>query len=432
MESTTESYPLINAYTLGMIAIFVLGYAALTFEHVLRINKTTIALLMGIGCWILQFTNDIVYDSPDENMNFLTHHLANISQVIFFLLGALTVVELISSHNGFKIISDNINVKSKRQLLWVLGVITFFLSAVLDNLTTTIVMISLIQKIIKDKEDRWLIGGAIVVAANAGGAWTPIGDVTTTMLWIGGQVTSVGVIKSLFLPSLACFIASFLCISYMLKGDITYPAKEDTEAVEPLGNLIFALGIGALIFVPVFKLLTGLPPFMGIMFGLGVLWLVTDIAHRRDKNRHHLRVEHVITKIDMSGVLFFFGILLCINALETAGLLTGLAHWLDHKIGNTDLIATMIGIASAIVDNVPLVAASMGMYSMEQYPQDSSFWKLIAYCAGTGGSMLIIGSAAGVVFMGLEKVDFVWYFRRISFAALVGYFAGIGVYKLLF
>lgn len=422
----------LNSYTICMIIVFVVGYILITLEHIIKINKTTIALLMAIICWILQFANRYGNVTHQENLGYLSVHVANISQVIFFLLGALSVVELINAHQGFKIISDVIQVQSKKKMLWVLGVITFFLSAVLDNLTTTIVMVSLVQKLIENREDRLLIGGGIVIAANAGGAWTPIGDVTTTMLWIGGQVTSAAIIKGLFLPSFTCFITSFFVISWMLKGQFDYEKiSKNNQEIEPLGQMIFFLGIAALVFVPVFKMLTGLPPFMGILFGLGVLWLVTDIVHSGDARREHLRVPHVFTKIDLSGVLFFFGILLCINALETAQLLEKLAHWLDRNIGSPSAIATMIGIASAVVDNVPLVAASMGMYSLKQFPPDSSFWQLIAYCAGTGGSMLIIGSAAGVVFMGLEKVDFFWYLKRISFAALVGYFVGIGVYKLL-
>lgn len=421
----------LNSYTIGMIAVFSIGYILIALEHIVKINKTTVALLMAILCWILQFANHESQITHQENLGYLQKHIANISQVIFFLLGALSVVELINVHKGFKVISDLIQVRSKRTMFWILGFITFFLSAVLDNLTTTIVMISLIQKLIHNKEDRWLMGGGIVIAANAGGAWTPIGDVTTTMLWIGGQVTSGAIIKSLFLPSMACFIASFLIIAWKLKGEISYEELPKEEKIEPMGQLIFFAGIAALISVPIFKMLTGLPPFMGILFGLGVLWLITDILHTGEQDRWHLQVPYVFTKIDLSGVLFFFGILLCINALETAQLLERLAHWLDDQIGNTHVIATAIGLASAVVDNVPLVAASMGMYSLERFPPDSSFWQLVAFCAGTGGSMLIIGSAAGVVFMGLEKVDFFWYFRKITFAALIGYFAGIGVYKLL-
>lgn len=422
----------LNSYTISMIVVFIIGYILITLEHIIKINKTTIALLTAIICWILQFANYYSGITNKENLSYLAAHVASLSQVIFFLLGALSVVELINVHQGFKIISDIIQVHSKRKMLWLLGVITFFLSAVLDNLTTTIVMVSLMQKLIENREDRLLIGGGIVIAANAGGAWTPIGDVTTTMLWIGGQISSGAIIKALFIPSVMCFVASFFIIQWTLKGRFVFETHANqTVKTEPFGQLIFFLGIAALVFVPVFKMLTGLPPFMGILFGLGILWLVTDIVHGSDVRSEHLRIPHVFTRIDMSGVMFFFGILLCIDALETAGILERLAHWLDRHIGNTGVIAIMIGLASAVVDNVPLVAATMGMYSLEHFPQDSSFWKLVAYCAGTGGSILIIGSAAGVVFMGLEKVDFFWYLRKIAFSAFVGYFVGIGVYKLL-
>ncbi len=282
----------LNGYTLSMVFVFVIGYILITLEHIIKINKTTIALLMAIICWILQFANNYSHITHQENLSYLSAHIANISQVVFFLLGALSVVELINAHQGFKIISDLIQVQSKRKMLWILGLITFFLSAVLDNLTTTIVMVSLIQKLIENRQDRLLIGGGIVIAANAGGAWTPIGDVTTTMLWIGGQITSAAIIKGLFLPSMACFIASFLMIHPMLTGKIiNEKVTEDSAKIEPFGRLIFFLGIGALVFVPVFKMLTGLPPFMGILFGLGVLWLVTDIAHFSDIRREHLRVR---------------------------------------------------------------------------------------------------------------------------------------------
>ena len=419
----------LNIYAILMTIVFVIGYFFITIEHITHVNKTTVALLMAILCWILQFADHSW--SKVQNTGFLGEHLTNISQVVFFLLGALTVVEIINIHKGFRIITDHITARSKRKLLWVLGVFAFFLSAILDNLTTTIVMVSLVRKLIDDPKDRLLIGGGIVIAANAGGAWTPIGDVTTTMLWIGGQVSTLNIIYSLFLPSLACFIVSFLCLSLLLKGTFEESKLHAQELhVEPMGRFIFFLGTGLLVFVPIFKLLTGLPPFMGILFALGVLWLVTDIVHRKYEEREYLRVPYVLSRIDLSGTLFFLGILLCVDALDSAKILEHLAVWLDKNVGNNYLIAVYIGIASAIVDNVPLVAATMGMYSVTQFPTDSTFWQLIAYCAGTGGSILIIGSAAGVVFMGLEKADFFWYLKRISLPALVGYFAGIGVFLL--
>ncbi len=416
-------------YTASMVLVFCLGYFLITIEHVTHINKATVALLIAIICWIIQFANPQWEHA--QNTHFFGQHLANISQVIFFLIGALFVVEIISAHQGFRIISELVTVTSKRQLLWILGGITFFLSAVLDNLTTTIVMVSLAQKLIPDRSDRLLMGGGIVIAANAGGAWTPIGDVTTTMLWIGGQISATKILTALFLPSLVCLVVSFLFLHFLFDRVMIKKEPRENQPIEPMGNFIFFLGTGLLIFVPIFKWLTGLPPFMGILFALSVLWIVTDIAHHRFKERGHLRVPEIITRVDLSGALFFLGILLCINALESAGILADLAQWFDRQIGNTTLIATLIGLASAIVDNVPLVAACMGMYDLAQHPMDSPFWQLVAFCAGTGGSILIIGSAAGVAFMGMEKADFYWYFKKISLPALVGYLAGIGTYILL-
>ncbi|WP_068468494.1 sodium:proton antiporter NhaD [Candidatus Protochlamydia phocaeensis] len=417
-------------YDLLMIMTFIIGYIGITIEHVSKINKTSIALLMAIICWALQFTSQAF--NHESNLSFLGEHLANISQIIFFLLGALTIVEIINAHKGFRLISDYINITSKRKLLWIVGFLTFFLSCILDNLTTTIIMVTLMSKLIEKGEDRLIMGGAIVIAANAGGAWTPIGDVTTTMLWIGGQLSTLRVILDLFLPSLTCLVVSLFCLSFALKGDFTPPSnKNGKEEIEPMGTVIFWLGVASLIFVPVFKILTGLPPFMGMILGLSIMWIVTDVIHKEYEERYHLRVPHVMTQIDVAGVLFFLGILLSIDALHTAGLLDALATWMNNTISNSHLIAVAIGLASAVVDNVPLVAAVMGMYDLTQYPTDSSFWDLIAYCAGTGGSILVIGSAAGVAFMGLEKVDFFWYFRRIGIPAFIGYLAGIGIFELI-
>jgi Na+/H+ antiporter NhaD/arsenite permease-like protein len=343
----------------------------------------------------------------------------------------LTIVEIISAHKGFQLISRNIRIRSKRKLLWSLGFITFFLSSVLDNLTTTIIMVTLLRKLTDVGDERWLLGGAVVIAANAGGAWTPIGDVTTTMLWIGGQLSTLAIMKNLFLPSIACLLAALFCLTFCLKGNFSSSSMQKEEKIEPMGTTIFWLGVGCLIFVPIFKIVTGLPPFMGILFGLGLMWLFTDLIHSRYHDRDHLRVPHIMTRIDVTGVLFFLGILLAINALHTAGLLEDLAQWMNRTIANSNIIAIAIGLVSAVIDNVPLVAAAMGMYDLSQYPVGSTFWNLIAYCAGTGGSILIIGSAAGVAFMGLERVQFFWYLRHIGFAAFVGYFAGVGVFKLM-
>lgn len=418
-----------NSYELGMIIVFLIGYIFITIEHITQINKATIALMMAILCWILQFRSHLF--DPAHNAELLGEHLANISQIILFLLGALTIVEIINAHKGFQVITEYINIESKKKLFWVLGILTFFLSSVLDNLTTTIVMISILKKIMPEGRDRLIFGGGVVIAANAGGAWTPIGDVTTTMLWIGGQLSTFYLMKDLFLPSLACFAAAYLLLSRFLKGKVPKNSFADTdEKIEPTGKFIFFLGIGALIFVPIFKALTNLPPYMGILFGLSVMWLVTDWLHRSQAIDAKLCVPHVMSKVDLSAVLFFLGILLCIDALYAAGILNKLALWMDNNIGNVNLVAIVIGLVSAVVDNVPLVAASMGMYSLERFPTDSQFWELIAFCAGTGGSLLIIGSAAGVAFLSIEKVNFGWYLKWITLPAAVGYFCGIGVFFL--
>lgn len=415
-----------------MICVFVIGYIFITFEHYTHINKATIALMMAILCWVLQFTNPSF--TGESNQTCFGHHLANISQVVFFLLGALTIVEIISVHRGFDVITDMIHSRSKRQLLWVFGLLSFFLSSILDNLTTTVVMITLLQKMIDNGDngnDKLLIGGAVVVAANAGGAWTPIGDVTTTMLWIGGQISTINTIKALFIPSVICLIVSLLFLTFMLSGEFNLKKVHfEEKASPPRGKFIFYLGVILLAFVPVFKILTGLPPFMGMLFGLSAMWLITDLLHFKHGDREHLRVPHILTRIDLSGTLFFLGILLCIDALETAKILESLASFLNTNIGNTTLIATAIGFASAIVDNVPLVAATMGMYDLATFPQDHELWQLIAFCAGTGGSMLLIGSAAGVVFMGMEKVDFFWYVKKITLPAAAGFIAGILIYLI--
>lgn len=418
----------LNIYAIWMIVVFVIGYALITLENITKINKATIALMIAIICWILQYENDPSCILEKGYKCFSTY-ISAISQIVFFILGALTIVEIISNHQGFRVLSDYIQVNSKRKLLWVVGFIAFFLSSVLDNLTTTIVMVTLLQKIVREREDRLIIGSGVVIAANAGGAWTPIGDVTTTMLWIGGQITTVNVMKDLFIPSIICLVVSLFFLTFMLKGNFVKKEVEVKHST-PLENFVFFLGIGLLIFVPIFKYLTHLPPFMGMFFGLSVLWIITDWVHGEEKDRMHLKVPHALSKIDFPTTLFFLGILLAVSALENAQILEKLAEWLDHAVGNVPIIATLIGLVSAVVDNVPLVAGAMGMYTLTQYPQDSQFWQLIAYCAGTGGSILIVGSAAGVVFMGLEEVDFFWYLRRISFPALIGYLAGIGIYLL--
>jgi len=412
-----------------MILVFALGYVFITLEHYTHVNKATIAILMAVICWALQFATPAPAGISHEH--FLGEHLSNVAQVVFFLMGAMTIVEIINVHQGFNVLTNAIRITSKKKLLWVLGIITFFLSAVLDNLTTTVVMVTLLQRLIPKGEERLLYGGAVVIAANAGGAWTPIGDVTTTMLWIGEQLTSMHILQTLFLPSIVCLVVALLYLATRLKGEFPPMAKVEQQE-EPFSKAIFFLGLGALIFVPIFRGWTGLPPFMGMLFGLGILWLFTDLFHAKFEERSHLRVPNVLSKIDLSGALFFLGILLCIDALDSAGLLHQLARFLDDRIGNVSLIAIAIGLASAVIDNVPLVAATMGMYDLATYPTDHTLWTQIAYTAGTGGSILLIGSAAGVVFMGMEKVDFLWYLKRITIPAFLGFLAGIGVYLLLF
>ncbi len=411
-----------------IILIFVLGYAAIILEQTIKVNKSAVALFMSVAVWVVYF----LY-SPlplKEETEALGHHISGVSQIIFFLLGAMAIVELIDSHHGFKVITDMIRTKSMRVMLWLIGFVTFFLSSILDNLTTTILMVSLLRKMVPDRKDRFLLCCIIVIAANAGGAWTPIGDVTTTMLWIEGQISSFAVMKSLFLPSLVSVLIPMAWYTFQAKGRFHVPAAVAREEEEPGARIVFWLGIAGLIFVPIFKAWTGLPPFMGVLISLSVLWLVTDGLHHRYDNRSHLRVPHILTKIDISGVLFFLGILLCVSALETAHILPDLAVWLSQHIQNLPVIATLIGIFSAIVDNVPLVAATMGMYSLEQYPMDHTLWLMIAYAAGTGGSLLLIGSSSGVALMGMEKVDFVSYMKKATIPVLIGYLAGMGVYLL--
>ncbi|HMF72788.1 MAG TPA: sodium:proton antiporter NhaD [Flavitalea sp.] len=417
-------------YTL-ITLLFIAGYAAIAFEHPLKINKTASALLTGVLCWVVYIMGSANTDLVSEQ---LYGHLGQISGILFFLLSAMTIVELIDAHDGFEVITSKITTKDKRKLLWIIGFVTFFLSSVLDNLTTTIVMVSLLRKLISDKQTRMFFIGIVVIAANAGGAWTPIGDVTTTMLWIGGQITTGNIMMKLFLPSMACLIVPLILLSFSIKGKIENAVIDETRHSNPTTTferkLILALGIGALIFVPVFKTITHLPPFLGILFGLGVLWVVTEMIHKNknDADKDVYSVVHALRKADTPSVLFFLGILVAISALESTHLLTNLATYMDSTIGNINIIVISIGLLSAIIDNVPLVAATMGMYDMQTYPTDHYFWEFIAYCAGTGGSCLIIGSAAGVAAMGMEKIDFFWYVKKISLLALLGYFAGALIY----
>jgi Na+/H+ antiporter NhaD/arsenite permease-like protein len=356
------------------------------------------------------------------------------AQIVFFLMGAMTIVEVVDAHNGFDVITKRIKTTSLSSLMWMVGFVTFFLSAILDNLTTTIVMVSLMKKLLDQREDRLFFAGVIIIAANAGGAWTPIGDVTTTMLWIGGQITTLAIMKGVFLASIVNLLVPLAVTAWILRGRpvVGVAVTEDSQlqATSFEKNMMFFLGLGILVAVPVFKTVTHLPPFLGILFGLGLLWLVGDLIHKNkaDDEKEHLTLVHALTKIDMGSIVFFIGILLAVASLEHSHILTSVAKWLDETVGRQDVIVTLIGLVSAVVDNVPLVAASMGMYSLTQYPPDSFLWEYMAYCAGTGGSILIIGSAAGVAAMGLEKIDFIWYVKKISWLALIGYLAGAVVY----
>ena len=498
-----------------MVIVFVLGYAAIALEHPLRVDKAASALLIGVLTWVIymlgsadilmmvdstgQFISsawgDLVGSNPeighlvkesienkqvsealqDEMAHFISHkeilhHLGEISEILFFLLGAMTIVEIIDQHQGFKIITDRIKTTNKVKLLWILSVMTFFMSAALDNLTTTIVLVALLRKLIEDKETRWFYASMVILAANAGGAWSPIGDVTTIMLWIGGQVTAANIIVMVIIPSLVTMVVPLTILSFMMKGDVSRPevASDSGSSVssrQAMGILI--MGVSALLFVPVFKTYTHLPPFMGMLFGLGVLWTTTEILHRWHDPRKYmgsnagnaekdefeastkkLTVISILSKVDVPTILFFLGILSAVASLQSAGQLGLMANYLDEKLGNIYTINLAIGVLSSIVDNVPLVAGSMGMYDIQtpetlalitnpadlayasSFVVDGPFWEFLAYCAGTGGSILIIGSAAGVAAMGMEKIDFIWYMKKISLLALVGYLAGAAAFYL--
>jgi len=420
----------------AIILIFVLAYAAIALEHPIKVNKSASAL---IGAGLLWSIYALFTDDPNQLLANLNESLMGTAQIVFFLMGAMTVVEVVDAHNGFEVITSRIKTTRLSTLMWMIGFVSFFLSSILDNLTTTIVMVSLMKKLLDKRDDRLFFAGIIVIAANAGGAWTPIGDVTTTMLWIGGQITAIEIMKSLFLPSLANLLVPLAVTSRILgnRGVVSPPLRSDVDELytSPFeSHLIFFLGLGILVAVPVFKTVTYLPPFMGVLFGLGILWAVGDLVHRKteDLKKQRLTIARALTRIDMSSVVFFIGILLAVAVLEHTHILSAVAQWLDQTIGRLDVIVMVIGLVSAVVDNVPLVAASMGMYTLAQYPTDSFMWEFMAYCAGTGGSILIIGSAAGVAAMGLEKIDFVWYVRKISLLALMGYGAGAMVYIVQF
>lgn len=421
-----------NVMVLIIAIIFIVGYATIALEHSVKINKAASALITGVLCWTVYalFTED-----KEVVGEHLTGHLGEVAGILFFLMGAMTIVELIDAHDGFELITEKITTTNKKKLVWIISFITFFLSAVLDNLTTTIVIISLLSKIMSNRNERLLFAGLVVIVANAGGAWSPIGDVSTTMLWIGGQITATNIILKIILPSLVCMLVPVIIVSRMVKGDIEKSALE-IETSDSLNlankkqrNAVFWIGVGSLLFVPVFKTITHLPPYMGILLGLGLMWLITELMHseRDEEEKGLLSVNHALRKIDTPSVLFFLGILLSVAALQVTGVLGDVAGWMTDKIGNINVITITIGLLSAIVDNVPLVAAAQGMYD---YPTDHYFWEFLAYCAGTGGSCLIIGSAAGVVAMGIEKIEFFWYLKKIAWLAFLGYITGAAVFIL--
>lgn len=459
-----------------MVVVFVLGYTAIALEHPLKVDKAASALTLGMLMWvvfvvgrvdILSMVNGageflsqsyreylheegIHHATAKDMLGFITHHdvmhhLAEISTILFFLLGAMTIVETVDQHQGFKLITDKIKTTNKVKLLWIISILTFFMSAALDNLTTTIVLVALLRKLIDDKKTRWFFAAMVVLAANAGGAWSPIGDVTTIMLWIGGQITAGNIIVHVILPSLVTMLVPVVILTFTMKGNVTRPvlnANETREFTTPFERkLILIMGVCGLLFVPVFKTLTHLPPYMGMLLSLGVIWIVTEIMHRKKsiEDRRQLTVIGVLRKVDVPTIFFFMGILTAVSALQSAGHLSLLAGYLNDNVGDIYVINLIIGVLSAIVDNVPLVAGAMGMYDIAPigtagydaaFMVDGQFWEFLAYCAGTGGSILIIGSAAGVAAMGMEKIDFIWYMKKISLLALVGYLAGAGVYYL--
>lgn len=474
-----------------ILLIFIFGYVAIALEHPLKLDKAATALIIGVLTWTVYILNAenilnlgyspswsefgnqvkiitdyikptltesqwkesswastiIAFNSPYHFVvEELEHHLIEISEILFFLLGAMTIVEIVDQHEGFKVITDRITTTNKVKLLWIIGTITFFMSSVLDNLTTTIVMVALLRQLIDDKKTRWFFVSMVVLAANSGGAWSPIGDVTTIMLWIGGQITALGIITKVFLPSLVSITVPLIIASFYMNGSVKRPVRINHGVSITSGRertIVFIIGVGALLFVPVFKTITHLPPYMGMLFGLGVLWILTERMHRSKpiEVADRLKVFNILRKVDTPTVLFFLGILSAVACLQSAGHLNIMAGFLSDHLGNVYLINAAIGLLSSIVDNVPLVAGSMGMYHIALpgstgfdsfFVQDGRFWELLAYCAGTGGSILIIGSAAGVAAMGIEKIDFIWYLKKISWLAVLGYFSGLATYFFMF
>jgi len=417
---------------LAMIGIFILGYIGIIFEEVFEFDKAAIALLMSTGMWVtyadyFNGSNGVASATVKEQLG---EQLSEVSEICFFLLAASTIVEVVDAHQGFKVVTNQITTKSKKSLFWIIGFLTFFLSAILNNLTVTIVMCSLLKKLVPVEDDRKLFGAMVVVAANAGGVWTPIGDVTTTMLWINNNLSTIPTVIELFLPSVVCLVASlfFLVNQVEEDGSLEESTLPEPSELATRGKVVFGAGIASLLAVPVFAEFTGLPPYIAMLTGLGAMWTLTDIIHMGEEDEDDLKVPAALSKLDTSGILFFLGILMSIGVLDKSGLLKDLAVFLNENLPSQDIIATVIGIASALIDNVPLVAATMGMYDITEFGTDDKLWQLIALCAGTGGSILVIGSASGVALMGLEKVDFLWYAKKVSVGAAVGYFAGIATY----
>ena len=441
---------------IAIIVVFILGYMAIALEHPLKVDKTASALFLGMLLWTMYAVGVLSGDVfPDRNMDLLNgsiiEHMGDISEILFFLIGAMTIVELIDVHGGFSVITERITTRKKRKLLWLLCFVTFFMSAVLDNLTTSIVMVMLLRKLISEQKERWIFGSMIVIAANSGGAWSPIGDITTIMLWVRGNVTTEGLLSNILLPSIVSMLVPLAIISTRLDKAVLPPvaisATGNDTVTKSDKNRFFIFGVVSLLLVPVFKSLTHLPPFIGVLFFLSLLWIYTEYYYNNktvNKEREY-RILRVLSRIDIPTILFFLGILMAVAVLQETGILANMALYLDEKVHNVYIINIVLGILSSIVDNVPLVAAAMGMYPLADpaalsslpaaeaayamnFVQDGIFWEFLSYCAGVGGSMLIIGSAAGVVVMGLEKINFIWYLKNISLLALLGYLAGAAFY----
>lgn len=413
-----------------LIVVFILGYAAIALEHPLRIDKAASALLTGGLCWTIYVFQSGDFHHVNEE---LLHHLGEIASISFFLLGAMTIVEIIDGHDGFEIITRRLTSKSKSKLLIAVAIITFFLSAILDNLTTAIVMTMLTARLLSDVKDRLYFASLIIIAANAGGAWSPLGDVSTTMLWIGGQITAMHIMLWLILPSIAVCFVPVLIMALRYRGETVTPVVSDNELhapLHPISRYVLFMGVLLLIFVPVFKTVTHLPPFLGMLIALAIMWIFTTALHAKHPAHEikQISVAGALRRIDTPSILFFLGILLAVSSLDAAGILKSLADFFDATLGNEYLIGITLGVLSAIVDNVPLVAAAQGMYDLEMYPPDHVFWTFLTLTTGTGGSMIIIGSAAGVAVMGIEKVEFFWYLKRISWLAAIGLAAGIAVF----